>query len=73
MILRILGSISGALLAAGLLTILPELLREFSDWRLVVYAITLIVMMRVRPQGLFGIREIWELGRPRRAAPEKRP
>ena len=67
------GSISGALLAAGLLTILPELLREFSDWRLVVYAITLIVMMRVRPQGLFGIREIWELGRPRRAAPEKRP
>jgi ABC-type branched-subunit amino acid transport system ATPase component len=30
-------------------------------------------MMIVRPQGLFGIREIWELGRPRRAAPEKRP
>ena len=67
------GSISGALLAAGLLTILPELLREFSDWRLVVYAITLIVMMRVRPQGLFGIREIWELGRPRRTTQEKRP
>ncbi len=58
------GSISGALLAAALLTVLPELLREFSDWRLVVYALTLIVMMRVRPQGLFGIREIWELGPP---------
>ena len=63
------GSISGALLAAGLLTVLPELLREFADWRLVVYAVTLIVMMRVRPQGLFGIREIWELGRPRPRPP----
>ncbi len=62
------GSISGAVFAAMLLTLLPEALREFSEWRLVVYAITLIVMMRVRPQGLFGIREIWELGRGKRAA-----
>ena len=58
---------SGAVFAALLLTILPEALREFSEWRLVVYAITLIVMMRVRPQGLFGIREIWTLGRRRKS------
>ena len=59
------GSISGAVLAAVLLTILPELLREFSQYRMIVYALSLIIMMIVRPQGLFGIREIWELRRKR--------
>jgi len=63
------GSISGALVAAVLLTILPEFLREFADWRLVIYALSLIVMMRFRPQGLFGIREIWELWRKPPGAP----
>ena len=54
------GSVSGTTLAAILLTVLPELLREFSQYRMVAYALTLIVMMLVRPQGLFGLREIWE-------------
>jgi branched-chain amino acid transport system permease protein len=56
------GSISGAALAAALLTILPEVLREFSDYRMIVYALSLIVMMIVRPQGLFGVHEVWEVG-----------
>ncbi len=60
------GSVSGTILAAIVLTILPEVLREFSDYRMVVYALALVLMMLVRPQGLFGIREIWELGRERR-------
>ena len=55
------GSISGSALAAVLLTILPELLRSFSEYRMIAYALTLVVMMIVRPQGLFGIREIWEI------------
>lgn len=63
------GSISGAVLAAILLTLLPELLRSFADWRMVAYAALLIGMMLARPQGLFGLREVWELGRPRRRAP----
>ena len=67
------GSISGATLAAILLTVLPELLRSFSDYRLIVYALTLIVMMIVRPQGLFGIHEIWELPWVRRLAGKKPP
>lgn len=54
------GSVSGTTLAAILLVILPELLREFSEYRMVAYALTLIVMMIVRPQGLFGVREVWE-------------
>jgi branched-chain amino acid transport system permease protein len=108
-----LGSISGAALAATLLTVLPELLRQppslfprgiigaaiiavliilmaprkkgplitlislctlweavrwlapkfglnLADYRMIIYALSLIVMMIVRPQGLFGIREIWD-------------
>ena len=55
------GSVSGTTIAAIVLTVLPELLREFSEYRMVVFAITLIVMMLLRPQGLFGVREIWEV------------
>jgi branched-chain amino acid transport system permease protein len=108
-----LGSVSGAAVAAVILTLLPELLRDppdlwpwglvgavivgiliaafaprkrgplltlvgicagwellrwgarwagidLSDYRMVIYALALIVMMIVRPQGLFGVREIWD-------------
>jgi branched-chain amino acid transport system ATP-binding protein len=107
------GSISGAALAAILLTLLPELLRsppdlwpwgvviaavvavlvlimapkkrgplitliavcagweamrwlaiwrgiDLSEFRMIIYALALIVMMIVRPQGLFGLHEIWD-------------
>ena len=57
------GSVSGAVVAAVLLTILPELLRSVSEYRMIVYALLLIVMMIVRPQGIFGVREIWDLWR----------
>lgn len=40
-----LGNIWGSIIAAVLLTILPELLREFSDYRMLVYAIVLILVM----------------------------
>jgi branched-chain amino acid transport system permease protein len=56
------GSISGTTLAAIVLTVLPELLREFSEYRMIAYALLLIGMMLLRPQGLFGIHEIWEIG-----------
>jgi branched-chain amino acid transport system permease protein len=55
------GSLSGAVLAAAVLTVLPEVLREFSEYRMIVYSLILILVMLVRPQGLFGIHEIWEL------------
>ena len=54
------GSITGVMLAAVLLTILPEALRDFDQYRLIVYALVLIGMMLVRPQGLFGIHEVWD-------------
>ncbi len=55
------GSITGVMLAASLLTALPEFLRDFEQYRLIVYALLLIIMMLVRPQGLLGIHEIWDL------------
>ncbi len=63
------GSVSGTALAAIMLTILPEVLRDLQEYRLIVYALLLIVMMIVRPQGLFGVHEIWELFR-RKSRPD---
>ena len=40
-----LGNIWGSLIAAAALTVLPELLRAFSDYRMLVYAIVLILVM----------------------------
>jgi branched-chain amino acid transport system permease protein len=65
------GSISGCVAAAIVLTVLPEALRDFAQWRMPVYALLLILMMIVRPQGLFGLREIgdvWPFGRRRKGA-----
>ena len=33
---------------------------DLAQYRMVIYAMALIVIMIVRPQGLFGIREIWD-------------
>jgi branched-chain amino acid transport system permease protein len=48
------GSVSGAVLAAIVLTILPEALRGFSEFRMPIYALALILMMILRPQGTLG-------------------
>jgi branched-chain amino acid transport system permease protein len=53
------GSITGAILAAIVLTWLPEQLRFSSEWRMVIYSLILILMMLLRPEGLLGSREIW--------------
>jgi branched-chain amino acid transport system permease protein len=50
------GSMIGVIIAAILLTILPEFLRGVSEYRMIIYALLLIIMMLLRPQGLFGIK-----------------
>jgi branched-chain amino acid transport system permease protein len=55
------GSVSGAVLAAIVLTLLPEALRGFSEFRMPIYALALILMMILRPQGILGLKEVWEL------------
>lgn len=41
------GNMTGSIIAAAILTILPELLRQFQDYRMLVYAIVLILVMIV--------------------------
>jgi branched-chain amino acid transport system permease protein len=53
------GSITGSILAAVVLTFLPEFLRAVADWRMIVYSLALILTMLLRPEGLLGSREIW--------------
>ncbi|SET46765.1 amino acid/amide ABC transporter membrane protein 2, HAAT family (TC 3.A.1.4.-) [Natronincola peptidivorans] len=53
-----LGSISGSIIGAIVLTSLPEILRTFHQWRLVVYGASVIFIMITRPQGLMGGYEI---------------
>lgn len=48
------GSLTGSILAATGLTILPEALRSFSEYRMLIYSIALIVVMVFKPSGLLG-------------------
>ena len=50
------GNTAGVILAAILLTVLGESLRQFGDFRMILYSLAIIVLMIVRPQGLFGSR-----------------
>jgi branched-chain amino acid transport system permease protein len=56
-----LGSITGSVLSAAVLTIALEWLRDVDQYRMVAYAVLLIGLMLARPQGIFGTREIWDL------------
>lgn len=49
------GNTLGVILAAVLLTLLPELLRPIAEYRMIIYSLLLIVLMLVRPQGLFNV------------------
>lgn len=66
-----LGSISGSIVGAFVLTALPELLRAFSDWRLVFYGLAVVVIMVGRPQGLLGGVELTPAGLRKMAAARK--
>src|SRR5207247_10909152 len=49
-----LGWVVGSGLGAVLLTVLPEALRGFAEYRMVIYSLLLIILMITRPQGLLG-------------------
>jgi branched-chain amino acid transport system permease protein len=47
------GRTAGVIVAAVLLTVLPEILRGFAEYRMILYSLMIIVLMMARPQGLF--------------------
>ncbi len=53
------GNTAGVIIAAILLTVLGEWLRQFGDLRMILYSLLIIVLMILRPQGLFT----WSLPR----------
>jgi branched-chain amino acid transport system permease protein len=72
-----LGSTTGSIVAAVILTLLPEAMRSLfttlggesggsiaqkvDQIRMPIYGILLVVLMLARPQGMFGTKEIWEV------------
>lgn len=65
------GSLTGSVVAAVLLTVLREALRPLQeltkvDFRMVIYSLLLVVLMLTRPNGLFGTREWNQVFRRRR-------
>ncbi len=49
-----LGNVAGAIIGAVALVSLPELFRALADYRLLIYGIALLLLIRFRPQGLMG-------------------
>lgn len=47
-----LGNPLGAILGAVLLTVLPEVLRAYADYRLLLYGLALVLVILLRPSGL---------------------
>ena len=68
------GSIPGVIVGAAALVGLPELLREFSDYRLLVYGAALVAMMLLRPEGLWPeVRHKMELHEDENGSEEPEP
>lgn len=51
------GSLTGSILAAIVLSALPELLRSFSEYRMLAYSVALVLVMIFKPTGLLGTYE----------------
>ena len=51
------GSLTGSIIAAIVLTILPEALRDFANYRMLAYSFLLVMMMIFKPSGIFGTSE----------------
>ena len=72
------GSLTGSVIGAAFLSALPELMRQFSTYRMLGYSVVLVLVMLFRPGGIFGR---WEFsltrlfakaagrGKPRSGAP----
>jgi branched-chain amino acid transport system permease protein len=68
-----LGSISGAVVGGIYVAVTLELMRDLQEYRLVLYALLLIIIMIVRPAGMLGSRELPGLLRSRFARTKAAP
>ncbi|MCI1207936.1 MAG: branched-chain amino acid ABC transporter permease [Treponema sp.] len=71
------GSVTGSILSAFVLTYLQEFLRFLQNYRLLIYPVILILVMQFRPQGLLGMKEFsfvrtWDLLRAKHSVSTKK-
>ncbi len=52
-----LGSLTGSVLGAVLVTLLPEVFRSLSNYRMLIYGIAVVLIIMFRPNGLYGYKE----------------
>ena len=53
-----LGSMAGSVIGAIVLTFVSAVLASYAEWRMIIYAVLLIVVMIFRPQGLLGDKDL---------------
>jgi branched-chain amino acid transport system permease protein len=63
-----LGSMSGTFLGTSIITLVTELFRPISQYRMLIYGLILVLVMVFRPEGMLGNREMWEFFYRRKAA-----
>ncbi len=76
------GSLPGVALGAIVLIGLPEMLREFGEFRYLFYGLAIVAVMRLKPEGLWPSAskrrelridaELWPCSKARRSAPQPR-
>ena len=52
-----LGSLTGSVLGALLVTLLPEIFRSLSNYRMLIYGFAVVLIIMFRPNGLYGYKE----------------
>ena len=56
-----LGSLSGSVIGAFILTLIAAVMQSYPEYRMIVYALLLIILMLYRPNGILGNKELAEL------------
>lgn len=51
------GSLTGSIIGAAVLAALPEVLRDFQIYRMLMYSVVLVIIMIFKPSGIFGTYE----------------
>jgi branched-chain amino acid transport system permease protein len=67
------GTLVGPIVGSSIINILTEILRPIGNWRMVAYAVLVILMMWLRPQGLAGASDSILAGNRRLEARSKMP
>lgn len=52
-----LGSLTGSVLGAIIVTVLPEIFRVLANYRMLIYGVAVVLIIMFRPRGLYGYKE----------------